>query len=728
MFDLLIIGLVSILGQAVLLRELSVAFYGIELIYVLAMGIWLVWTALGAGLGRRDRHPSGTRIHYLFLLFSLLLVADVVFIRSIRTIFSPVPGAYLPFVHQILAMSAALLPAGLLSGLIFQRAARRYLAGGRTLARAYALESAGGLAGGLLATLFLRFGLQNLTIAILCSLFALCVVFTGPDKNRAVRAAAAAAGVLALIMLWNSAPLDRAMTAWTHPALLATMDTPYCRITVTQQGGQTAVHENDALTFETQGTEAEEFVHMAALLHPRPARVLILGGGIEGTVREILKHAPTQVDYVELNAAMLTMVAPRLPRELQDPLRAPSVRVTVADARRYLPGTGLFDLILIGMPEPDSGQANRFYTREFFEMCAAHLDQEGILAFRLKSSENFWTSQQAGRAVSIYRSLKSALPHIQVLPGGASIFAASMQPLTRDPALLSSRLQARAITTRFVSAPYIRFLYTNDRFFRIARLLESGNVPPNTDLRPICYQYTAMIWLSKFYPGLAAFDLYSIRAWTRSHQLLLWVGATALVLLFLICGQRPLLRRALLVGTAAFAGMILESLLVLYYQVKSGILYQNIGILLMGFMAGLALGALATERYAVSRMRNMQRQDGLLLCAGLAAFSMATSLIIRSGLIDGLVGTTGLLLATGFLVAAVFAFASLESSQDQRDLVAPLYAADLIGGCLGSVLATLLLIPLAGMVAAAASMAPLALLSMLVLRKSVAGRIQSRAR
>jgi len=41
------IGLISILGQVVLLRELSVSFYGVELVYLLALGIWFFWTAIG---------------------------------------------------------------------------------------------------------------------------------------------------------------------------------------------------------------------------------------------------------------------------------------------------------------------------------------------------------------------------------------------------------------------------------------------------------------------------------------------------------------------------------------------------------------------------------------------------------------------------------------------------------------------------------------------------------
>jgi hypothetical protein len=37
--SLFIIGLISILGQVVLLRELNVALYGVELFYILALGV-----------------------------------------------------------------------------------------------------------------------------------------------------------------------------------------------------------------------------------------------------------------------------------------------------------------------------------------------------------------------------------------------------------------------------------------------------------------------------------------------------------------------------------------------------------------------------------------------------------------------------------------------------------------------------------------------------------------
>jgi len=47
-------------------------------------------------------------------------------------------------------------------------------------------------------------------------------------------------------------------------------------------------------------------------------------------------------------------------------------------------------------------------------------------------------------------------------------------------------------------------------------------------------------------------------------------------------------------------------------------------------------------------------------------------------------------------------------------VISPLYAADLFGGCLGSIAASLLLVPLAGMDMTAAAMAGLALLALLL--------------
>jgi hypothetical protein len=73
------------------------------------------------------------------------------------------------------------------------------------------------------------------------------------------------------------------------------------------------------------------------------------------------------------------------------------------------------------------------------------------------------------------------------------------------------------------------------------------------------------------------------------------------------------------------------------------------------------------------------------------------------------------LLLAGFLTAGVFAYSSLRRVSAQDAVISPLYAADLLGGCLGSVAASLLLAPIFGLALGAWCMALLALAAVLLL-------------
>jgi spermidine synthase len=716
--SLLAIGLISILGQVVLLRELNVSFYGVELIYLLSLGIWLFWTAAGAILGRRVHFPSINRIAILFIVFGIALPLDVVFIRSSRLIFGGVPGAYLTFFQQLVVAVISMVPAGLLSGLLFQWTAKAYVTTGRTLAAAYAIESAGGLIGGLFSTLLIMWGLRNCSIAFICALASVItpIIVLRGLKTLPLRWTAIVFACIFLALLWKTSYLDRQMTLWNHPNLLESSDSPYGRITATRLYNQISVFENDALSFETEGTEAEYFCHLAALQHPNPQRVLILGGGIEGLVGEIAKYAPRRIDYVELNPVMLNMVTRYLPDDIRKPLGESNVHIIFADPRQYLKKGGTYDLILVGMPEPSSGQANRFYTREFFEQCSARLNPGGILGFRLRTAENLWTKPLTGRNASIYNALQSVFPEVLFLPGTMNVVTASFAPLPRAPEIMSRRLKDRKIATRLISPNYIRYLFTNDRFFKIRDLLKGEKARPNTDIRPVCYQYAFIIWLSKFFPRIAAVDPSSIMHkifFKPPLSLLLWIS---LPIIFLLSRFRPELRRVMLVAAAGFAGMVLETILILYYQVKHGVLYQDIGLLLMSFMAGLAAGAIIINRKMCRQVdhQNLSRWQGITLLIGFCFLCASVGMSVTMNISAGLFQISCLLAATGFLVAGIFAYASIHEVEDQKNVISPLYSADLIGGCLGSLIGSLILIPLAGMDVTAWGMLLLAAFSILL--------------
>lgn len=716
---LFIVGVISIAGQVVLLRELDVAAFGVELIYILALGTWLAATALGAFLCPSPRIARTGLIALPLFLFALLVPLAVATARGSRILLGAVPGAYLPFGEQIVTILLTLMPAGILSGWLFRRAAGLFVAEGRTVAAAYAIESAGGIAGGLLSSLGLYAGFQNLSLALACSLVAAAaplLLAAGARRSRLRVASFGLSGAL-LLAFFLAPSLDRAMTRWDHPSLIESRDTPYGRVSITQREAQVSVFLNNALSFETEGTEAEHFVHLAALQHPGPERILILGGGIGGAAEEALRHGPAHVDCVEVDAALTETVRAHLPPQRRAPLESPAVRIVADDPRRFLLSGGTYDLILIGMPEPSSGQANRFYTREFFRLCRDRLKAGGIAALRIPSSENRWTPQMTERAVSIHGALGAAFEHVLVIPGDTDVITASAAALPADPGVLIERTRSRGIRSRLISEHYLRYLLTNDRFGEVAGTLRAHAAPPNTDTRPICYQLTALLWLSKFFPALTGLSFGQIEGLAKSNVPSLGAAAGVFVLFLLLARLRPAWRGALLVGLAGFAGMVLETVLILQYQTRHGVLYRDLGILITAFMLGLAAGALAIAAAARSRSRYraIGRGWGLGLIAGFATLATLVSFQAWTEGFSGLAETSGLLAAAGFLVAGVFAFASLRWPSGQERAISPLYAADLLGGCAGAVTASLLIVPLAGMDITAAAMAALAFFALILI-------------
>ena len=109
----------------------------------------------------------------------------------------------------------------------------------------------------------------------------------------------------------------------------------------------------------------------------------------------------------------------------------------------------------------------------------------------------------------------------------------------------------------------------------------------------------------------------------------------------------------------------------------------------------LALGAAAMDRW--SRLRAPGLMTGSALIILLSCLAWLSHLLLEAGLVGGLLSSSSLLLACGFLVAAIFAYSSLHRMPDQRLVISPLYASDLLGGCLGSLAATLFLIPMLGL-------------------------------
>jgi hypothetical protein len=178
------------------------------------------------------------------------------------------------------------------------------------------------------------------------------------------------------------------------------------------------------------------------------------------------------------------------------------------------------------------------------------------------------------------------------------------------------------------------------------------------------------------------------------------------------CRRRPGWRPAALAAVAGFCGMIVEAVVLLRFQAESGTLYGWLGLLLTCFMAGLAAGALAFDRLAKGVPGRLW---GVSLLASVALLALAVAAASAWAPAAFRLAPSAALLAAGAaLTAALFSYASRVRHGEAGAGIAALYASDLLGGCLGSILAGLALIPLYGAGPVALGTALLALASILL--------------
>ncbi|RLC64067.1 MAG: hypothetical protein DRI80_02335 [Chloroflexota bacterium] len=688
------VGFTSTIAQVVLMRELVATFYGNELLFGLVLAAWLAWVAVGSwGLARlAERRQWGTRTFAAGLaLAAALFPTQIALVRDVRALLGVTPGAFVEFGPMVVVVVLILAPLCLLGGFLFTLGARLTVEQGSTAGRAYVWESAGAVVGGTLFSFLLIRWLDPFQTALLVAAVNLTVAL---QLLKPVTCSLKRSLICLFLLVLAALPLGHhlhtATLRWQWSDLAFAADSPYGRITIQARDGQRVFYENGMLAFETQGTFPEEVAHFPLLMHPDPRSVLLVGGGVAGDLREILKHPVAGVTYVELDPLLIEAAQAHLPPEDAAVLNDPHVTLILSDGRLYVKAARrTFDVVILDLPEPATGALNRFYTQEFFEEVHAVLNPGGVFALGLPSAENYWSPELARRNASVYHTLHRVFPEVIVLPGEHNFFLASDAPLETDPAVLAGRLTERGIETRWVTPGYIEYIFTTDRFAQVRQELEATTgVRFNRDLTPICYYYDLVLWLSLFYPNLRG-------AFESTSLVNLWWVVGLLVLVALLVRWRRGWAVPFAIAGIGLAEMTLEVVILFAFQVLHGYVYAEVSLIVTAFMAGLALGGAASNRLlAVSGWR--ARRALVAVQAAVAAYSGVFPLLTSLPIPAPALVFPLLALLAGYLTGMAFPLAVALMRGSAGRVAGLLYGADLVGGCVGALLAAVLFVPVLG--------------------------------
>lgn len=175
--------------------------------------------------------------------------------------------------------------------------------------------------------------------------------------------------------------------------------------------GKTMVSDHDEFVYH------EVMAHVPMSVHTQPEKVLIIGGGDGGIVREFVKHPELkQIDLVEIDERVVSVCKEYFPH-CTSGLSDARVRVLAQDGVQFIKDhKNEYDIIIIDSTDPEDFAAGLF-TKEFYQNVHAALKADGIM---MAQTENpFYDEFGIGK---FYNSLREVFPVVNSFSGPMLIY------------------------------------------------------------------------------------------------------------------------------------------------------------------------------------------------------------------------------------------------------------------------------------------------------------------
>lgn len=140
------------------------------------------------------------------------------------------------------------------------------------------------------------------------------------------------------------------------------------------------------LTQRDESAYQEMITHIPLCSIPNPKKVLVVGGGDGGVLREVSRHASVeQIDIAEIDQMVIDVSKDFFP-ELAIGFTDPRVNVYVGDGVAFLKAVipGTYDAIIVDSSDP-IGPAQQLFERPFFESMARAVRPGGVICTQAES-------------------------------------------------------------------------------------------------------------------------------------------------------------------------------------------------------------------------------------------------------------------------------------------------------------------------------------------------------
>lgn len=190
--------------------------------------------------------------------------------------------------------------------------------------------------------------------------------------------------------VWFTERSDEIALSLRHTgSVLYRKTTPYQKVEVYDTFAYGKMLTLDGMVMTTERDEYvyhEMMTHVAMHAHPDPRRVLVIGGGDGGCVRELVRHERLEkVTLVEIDDAVIEACKLHLPA-IAASFDHPKLELLVEDGIAYVnrSADATFDVVIVDSTDP-VGPAEGLFTAEFYRDVYRILKPNGIMIVQSES-------------------------------------------------------------------------------------------------------------------------------------------------------------------------------------------------------------------------------------------------------------------------------------------------------------------------------------------------------
>ncbi len=578
------LGVSSLIGQTVLLREMLIEVRGNEIVFSIYLSLWLLMIAAGSLLGRYLLHKKNFErwISAGYILLSVLLILQFFGIRLLGNAFTIISGEMFSIGNMFLLALIILTPGCLILGALFPLLCTAIKSMKDPVHEGYIFESIGIVVGGILFAVGILFfkHIQLLVVIGLLNSIILFLIF----KRKYLFIPIVIFFVFAFFA--EHIFMDIYARKYIPQTLQFSRDSKYGRLDVTEEQEQMNYFWNGELFAHTDNKMyAAQMVNFVMMQNPHAQKVLLVGGMLNGFISEITQYQSLEyIDYLELDKNMIAF-APH----------HPDVQYIQDDPVRFLRTTSeKYDIIFIDVPDPTSLLLNRYYTMDFFTLAQKHFSTDSsLLAITLSSGANFMTPELVLLNASVWNTFAEVFPCTIVIPSIKNIFIGSKaEILTNNVEKLQLRAEGHQSewfnkTVIFERCNALRL----QQFFRSIK----GKGDLNTIADPVAYLSAVTVWTS-----ILEMNINSTLAWMKTHSGLLFVLSIILVLVLAFSASKLNIQSQtqtdMQIFLVSLVNFVMQLVLLNLFQMQFGNIYFMVFLFTSFFIIGLAAGFVFRKR------------------------------------------------------------------------------------------------------------------------------------